>query len=958
MVESEVYATKRQVDQRSEGSSNNSAGKARATKKQKSTQPERQIAQARPRRSEASTSAPIPIDAVMEEVLPNDGNVSTAAVMGDKRRKVRAPPRRLKVTAPAKDIWEMLGDSTTSLTLKDWIILDKKVQKDLKDGLRFLGGRRPRKGKAKEVIFGPVPNPSIAVSTPTSITNPVPINLVEGESSDSESSTSGSSSSEENSTSGYESYDDSTSEGDSDNDTIYDYPYEKVLLETSTPLAILGMIKDQPARLILDSGSALSVINRSYAEKLGLMGSGDVVNIKTIETTKENRKRNQCEVTIAVPIRIGGRLRTEHMVIKEDNYSNAAGEPLVLLGMTFLKQYGITIHAKDNLVEVPVKNGTSSILIQAYSSRKPVIMENTADSGAEVYSVALRWDGSKPDGYDYMVEPITPMADKKYHGGITSLPGDEVYGDDERQGTTLPPDNLKSYMDEAIPDQGEFKYALNPETGVTTCGNLEDHEVSFEKITGELPVAIGTVVRENKLCFAEFGGPGLVKGVELKIEVKPDAKPVKSRAYQMSWEEDEYLKNELDSMLKLGLIRPSKGVWVSGIFFIRRATGGLRLIYDLRGINKNIVVEDFPMPNVFDVVTSFHGKKYFTVLDLANGFGQVALSEDSMKYTGFICKYGTFEHTRIPFGLNLSPGFFNRTLMNILGPYIGTYFHLFVDDVIIGTATIEEHAYALGLLFRLLEEANLKLKWAKAEIFKTEITYLGHRISADGVKPTGHNVQKITDMRPPENVSELKSFLGTVNFYRKFIPTFAETAGPLTNLLKKTVKYTWSEDCQTAFNKLKDRLTSAPLLAHPSPYQVQRLTTDCAPSQGLGCILSQSPDGTEKDETVIAYASRSMRSNYERSLGATEGEAMAVVWGVKYFRQYLAGREFVLVSDHASLKYILNNVSPNSKINRWAAALMGFRFVFRYKPGSQIPSDSLSRIHPKVDSNEEDKHLE
>lgn len=133
--------------------------------------------------------------------------------------------------------------------------------------------------------------------------------------------------------------------------------------------------------------------------------------------------------------------------------------------------------------------------------------------------------------------------------------------------------------------------------------------------------------------------------------------------------------------------------------------------------------------------------------------------------------------------------------MNILGPYIGKYFHLFVDDVIIGTDTVEAHAYALNLLFELLEEANLKLKWAKAEIFKTEITYLGHRICADGVKLTGNNVKKIAEMQPPENCSELKSFLGTGNFYRKFIPTFAETAGPLTNLLKKKVKYHWSADC-------------------------------------------------------------------------------------------------------------------------------------------------------------------
>lgn len=163
-MEAEVYAIKRNVDQRSEGSgSNNSINKSRAKKKYRAIQPDHPIAQPY-RRAEASSSAPIIIDEVMTEVNPNDGNISTAAIMGDKPRRVRAPPRRLKVIAPVKDIWEKLGDSPAPLSLKDWVVLDKKVQKDLKDGLRFLGGRRPRKGKGKEVTI-----------------TPVPVNLVEGE---------------------------------------------------------------------------------------------------------------------------------------------------------------------------------------------------------------------------------------------------------------------------------------------------------------------------------------------------------------------------------------------------------------------------------------------------------------------------------------------------------------------------------------------------------------------------------------------------------------------------------------------------------------------------------------------------------------------------------------------------------------------------------------------------------
>lgn len=460
----EVYNVKRPNGVRSDGSS---SGRHKTSKRNKTVA------------SSSRPILPVPKPRKTTGITPMevDGNISSAALMGDKPRKVRAPPRRLKVTAEIKDIWEKLGDSPAPLSLKDWVVLDKKVQKDLKDGLRFLGGRKPRaKTKGKE--------PAVPRAVPVQ-QEPISINLVQPGSEESESSASSDISSseeeEDETTSGYETYAEVSTDEESDEDTVYDYPYERIRLESSTPLAVLGMVKDHPAKLILDSGSALSVMNRSFATQLGLLGSGDKFNIKTIETTKENRRRNQCEVTVAVPIRIGGRLRMEHMVIKEDNYSNAAGEPLVLLGMSFLRQYGITIHARDNLVEIPVRNGASSIMVQAYSTRRT---EGQAkEIGAEVYSVSLLSDGSKPTGYDYVVEPFqleedvseVYSNDVRYHGGITEVPGDVTYGEPEKMVTTVTEDNLKSYIDEALPEQAEFKYALDPETCVTTCGDLEDH---------------------------------------------------------------------------------------------------------------------------------------------------------------------------------------------------------------------------------------------------------------------------------------------------------------------------------------------------------------------------------------------------------------------------------------------------------------------------------------------------
>ncbi|CEP13582.1 hypothetical protein [Parasitella parasitica] len=225
---------------------------------------------------------------------------------------------------------------------------------------------------------------------------------------------------------------------------------------------------------------------------------------------------------------------------------------------------------------------------------------------------------------------------------------------------------------------------------------------------------------------------------------------------------------------------------------------------------------------------------------------------------------------------------------------------------------------------------------------KPSVEYLGHTISSEGVTSTQRNVQKLLDMAVPKDAAGVKAFIATANFYRRSLKNVASVAVPLTKLLKKGVKFVWEEEQQEAFDQIKDMLTKAPVLAYPDRKQVQILTTD-ASSRGIGCILSQSPDGSEENETVVAYGSRTLRGA-ETRYSATHLEAFAVVWSVNYFRQYLAGRRFVLRTDHSSLKFIFNNENPTPKVDRWAAALMGYDYDVRYIRGVENPTDSISRL--------------
>lgn len=279
-----------------------------------------------------------------------------------KERRLRAPPAKLPVQGRELNTWEKLDSVMAPITFKDWIVNDKAARKQLKDGIRFLDGRR---GKAPA--------------------NPIAINMVGGE--DISSSTGYDS---ENS-SNYDVTDTISDEersleyeGDSDDDTLYEYPYKKVVLEALSPLSVIGTIHGQPIRMVVDTGAAVSVMDKSVAEKFNLVASADTIPISTIETTKKGQKYNVCHVTASVPIRVGGKLRAEHFVIKDDTYTMKRSEPVVLLGMTWLKQYDIKVHARDCLVEIPVKNGGSSITVQGTSN-----VCDRASSTQDVYCVSV-----------------------------------------------------------------------------------------------------------------------------------------------------------------------------------------------------------------------------------------------------------------------------------------------------------------------------------------------------------------------------------------------------------------------------------------------------------------------------------------------------------------------------------------------------------------------------------------
>ena len=333
------------------------------------------------------------------------------------------------------------------------------------------------------------------------------------------------------------------------------------------------------------------------------------------------------------------------------------------------------------------------------------------------------------------------------------------------------------------------------------------------------------------------------------------------------------------------------------------------------------------------------GARYFSMLDLNSGFWQVKMKEDSAEKTAFATHCGAFEFRVMPFGLINAPSMFQRLMERVLEGLTPARCQVYIDDVLVVGATFEEHLTNLEAVFVRLREAHLKLKPTKCQLMRSEVQYLGYRVSAEGISPDPTKLEAVKSYPAPTNVHKLRSFNGLASYYKRFVPNFARIARPLHNLTKKDVKFFWTNKCQEAFEQLRGKLIEAPVLAYPDFKLPFKLETDASGS-GLGAVLSQEHDGVTRP---VAYASRSLHGAEERH-SATELEALGIVWAVKQFRHYLYGQQCEVITDHQPLRSLLKMPHPSGKLARWGLALQELDLTIKYHPGKQnMAVDALSR---------------
>ena len=421
-----------------------------------------------------------------------------------------------------------------------------------------------------------------------------------------------------------------------------------------------------------------------------------------------------------------------------------------------------------------------------------------------------------------------------------------------------------------------------------------------------------------------------------------DHVPVRQPPYRIPMMHREVIGKMVNEMQDRGIVQPSASPWASPVVLVPKKDGSLRFCVDYRRLNALTKKDVYPLPRIDDIVDTLGDAKYFSTLDLASGYWQVKLDDDARPKTAFATHQGLFEFIRMPFGLCNAPATFQRVMQTVLSGLEWQNCFVYIDDILVASKTLEEHLQHLAAVFERLRKAGLSLKPKKCRFLCEKVAYLGHIISANGVSPDPEKIDKVKCFPVPHDVTQVRQFLGLASYYCRFVPQFAKIAAPIHGLLKKENAFVWTPECETAFVKLKETLTSAPMLVYPKFGTEHEFVLETDASYvGLGAVLSQLQDDGKLHP--IAYASRSLNL-HEKNYPVTELETLAIVWAVRYFRAYLLGHRTKVFTDHSACMSLLNHPRPSGKLARWALTIQGMDLIIRYRSGkSNANADALSR---------------
>ncbi|GJW71486.1 putative reverse transcriptase domain-containing protein [Tanacetum coccineum] len=433
------------------------------------------------------------------------------------------------------------------------------------------------------------------------------------------------------------------------------------------------------------------------------------------------------------------------------------------------------------------------------------------------------------------------------------------------------------------------------------------------------------IVRDFPEVFPE-DLPGLppTRLVEFQIDLIPGAAPVARAPYRLALSEIKELSKQLQELSDKGFIRPSSSPWGAPVLFVKKKDGSFRMCINYRELNKLIVKNHYPLPRIDDLFDQLQGSNIYSKIDLRSGYHQLRVREQNIPKTAFRTRYGHYEFQVMPFGLTTAPAVFMDLMNRVCKPYLDKFVIVFIDDILIYLKDEKEFEEHLKAILELLKKEKLYAKFSKCEFWIPKVQFLGHVIDSRGIHVDPAKIESIKDWASPKTPTEIRQFLGLAGYYRRFIEGFSKIAKSMTKLTQKGIKFDWGEKEENAFQLIKQKLCSAPILALPEGSEDFVVYCD-ASHKGLGDVLMQR-------EKVIAYASRQLKNSWKK-LQPYDLELGLVVFALKIWRHYLYGTKCTVFTDHKSLQHILDQKELNMRQRRWLELLSDYDCDIRYHPG-------------------------
>jgi hypothetical protein len=457
----------------------------------------------------------------------------------------------------------------------------------------------------------------------------------------------------------------------------------------------------------------------------------------------------------------------------------------------------------------------------------------------------------------------------------------------------------------------------------------------------DIPPALMTVIKQHSELFKPLPYGPSERDVYHYIPLQPDSKIPHKKQYRLSFTESVELRKQLDQLLEKGFIRPSSSPFGAPILFAAKKNGRLRMCVDYRELNNITLKDKYAIPLVQDCFDSLVGSTIFSTLDLASGYYQVPIWPADIPKTAMNTKFGSFEWLVMPFGLTSAPSTFQRLVNHTLHSLLGICVVVYLDDVLIFSKSAEDHVNDVAKVLKLLLDAKLLAQPTKCLFGVKQLEFLGHVVSERGLEMDPKKVDAIKNWPHPQNIGELRSFIGLCNYYRNFIGGFSRLATPLTKLFGKT-PWNWSSECSDAFDALKDKLLSAPCLLLPDPARKFFIFFDSSQTLSLGGVLCQL--GGDGDLHPVAFESRRL-TDAEKKYPVHELETLAFVHCLKKWRVYLHAQRFFVYTDNRSIETILTNRNPSLRVIRWIDWIQGYQFDIQHIPRAKnIVADILSKL--------------